>query len=72
MAGKYVEVYIDHSEDGWRWKISEVDGIFKFEYQEWIEADKAWEVKSEFEGFWCSEVDDICEAMKLVAEHAEM
>lgn len=78
----YTEALIEYTEDGFRWKISEVDGIFKFEYQEYVDKDGGlyhddkpgkgeWKTKSEMEGMWCSDVDKICKALKLVAAQSE-
>jgi len=76
----YCETFLEHAEDGFRWRIYQVDGIYTFDYQEYVDDNGDlntemtggnWKSRSTFEGLWVDEVDKICEALRLVASYGD-
>lgn len=74
----YCEAFIESAQDGYRWRIFQVDGVYTFEYQEYVTDEGNlntmmtgghWKSQSSFEGLLVDEVDRICEALRLVASH---
>ncbi len=82
MSEAYIEAFIEHAEDGFRWRIYQIDGIFQFDYQEYVDEDGKlatcamsggeWKTKQTFSGLWTEEVDKVCNALQLVAEHGDI
>lgn len=79
VSAFYAEAFLEHAEDCFRWRIHQIDGIFQFEYQEYVDEDGKiatgvggeWKTKNTFSGLWTDEVDELCAALKLVAKHGD-
>jgi len=77
MSGSlYCETFIEHAEDGFRWRFSQIDGIISIDYQEYVNdagdlcttmTGGEWRTKSSFEGLWIEDLEEIKRALSMIA-----